>query len=151
MGIQMTNMMASGFGGMLADDTVDFGAHYLVPINLFGQTVYLTTTHVCTFIVLVVILALALYARHQVLKEDYDVPNNVQNVIEFLIEFLQGVVKNNMGEYAGIYMNYVMTLMIFIFIANTSGLFGLRPPTADYGTTLAMALITFVLIQYAWF
>ena len=41
--------------------------------------------------------------------------------------------------------------MVFIFFANTSGLFGLRPPTADYGTTLALALITFVLIQYSAF
>lgn len=41
--------------------------------------------------------------------------------------------------------------MVFIFISNTSGLFGLRPPTADYGTTLALALITFVLIQFSAF
>ena len=41
--------------------------------------------------------------------------------------------------------------MISNFFANTSGLFGLRPPTADYGTTLALALISFVLIQYSAF
>ena len=29
-----------------------------------------------------------------------------------------------------------------------SGLFGLRPPTADYGITLPLGLITFALIQY---
>ena len=47
--------------------------------------------------------------------------------------------------------NYIGTIMVFIFFSNTSGLFGLRPPTADYGTTLALALITFVLIQYSAF
>lgn len=31
-----------------------------------------------------------------------------------------------------------------------SGLFGLRPPTADFGTTFGLALITFVMIEYAW-
>ncbi|MCQ2491856.1 MAG: F0F1 ATP synthase subunit A [Lachnospiraceae bacterium] len=150
MGMLMTNMMAgAGSGVMLAD--ADFTAHYLMPINLFGQKVFFTTTHVCTCIVLIAILALAFYARHAVLKEDYEVPNNVQNVVEMLIEFLDGVVANNMGRHAKAFSNYIMTLMIFIFIANTSGLFGLRPPTADYGTTLALALISFVLIQYSAF
>ena len=45
-------------------------------------------------------------------------------------------------------MNYVGTLFIFVFLSNISGLFGLRPPTADYGTTFSLALITFVMIQY---
>ncbi|MDD6057427.1 MAG: F0F1 ATP synthase subunit A, partial [Clostridiales bacterium] len=39
------------------------------------------------------------------------------------------------------------TRFIFIFISNISGLFGLRPPTADYGTTLALGLISFSLIR----
>lgn len=37
---------------------------------------------------------------------------------------------------------------MFILLSNISGLFGLRPPTADYGTTFSLALITFVMIQY---
>ena len=40
--------------------------------------------------------------------------------------------------------------MAFIFLSNISGLFGLRPPTADFGTTFGLALITFVMIEYAW-
>jgi F-type H+-transporting ATPase subunit a len=150
MGIQMTNLMAGVNSNiMLADDAVDFSAHYLVPIKLFGQTVYLTTTHVTTLIVAAAILLLAAFARHEIMKEDYEVPNGVQNVIEMLVEFLEGVVHNNMGRHARPFVHYVATIMIFIFISNTSGLFGLRPPTADYGTTLALALITFVMIQYS--
>lgn len=145
MGIQMANWM--GMTPMLAD--VDFSAHYLVPIQLFGQTVYLTTTHVTTLIVAIVILLLAVFARHQIMKEDYDVPNAAQNIIEMVVEFLENVIHNSMGKHAKPFVNYVGTVMIFIFLSNISGLFGLRPPTADYGTTLALALITFVLIQYS--
>ena len=36
-------------------------------------------------------------------------------------------------------------------MSNISGLFGLRPPTADYGTTLALGLITFFLIHITQF
>ena len=32
-------------------------------------------------------------------------------------------------------------------MSNISGLVGLRPPTADYGTTFALALITFFMIR----
>jgi F-type H+-transporting ATPase subunit a len=36
---------------------------------------------------------------------------------------------------------------MFILISNISGLLGLRPPTADFGTTLCLGLITFSLIH----
>ena len=134
---------------MLADNAVDFSVHYLLPVKFFGQTVYITTTHVTTLIVAGSIILLALFARHQIMKEDYEVPNGVQNVIELVVEFLSDLIHGSMGRHAKPFVNYVSTVMIFIFLSNISGLFGLRPPTADYGTTLALALITFVLIQYS--
>ncbi len=53
-----------------------------------------------------------------------------------------------MGKYAGKFVNYISALFLFIFVSNISGLFGLRPPTADYGVTLPLGLITFGIIQY---
>ncbi|MEE1312272.1 MAG: F0F1 ATP synthase subunit A [Lachnospiraceae bacterium] len=151
MGSLMTNLISGpGSALMLAENDVDFMAHYLVPIDLFGQQVWITTTHVTTFIVAVTILIFALAARHSIMK-DYDVPNGFQNFIEFLVEALEGIVKGSMGRQAKSFVNYIGTIMLFIFLSNISGLFGLRPPTADYGTTLALALITFVLIQYGAF
>jgi F-type H+-transporting ATPase subunit a len=61
---------------------------------------------------------------------------------------LDGVVKGGMGKSAYKFMNYIGTVFIFILICNISGLFGLRPPTADYGVTLPLGLITFVLIHF---
>ena len=46
------------------------------------------------------------------------------------------------------FSNYIGTIFAFILLSNLSGLFGLRPPTADFGTTFALAMITFVLIHY---
>ena len=53
-----------------------------------------------------------------------------------------------MGKWAPRFVNYISTIFIFILMSNISGLFGLRPPTADYGTTLALALITFFMIRF---
>jgi F-type H+-transporting ATPase subunit a len=81
------------------------------------------------------------------LKKATDVPGDGQNVIELMVELLQGMVQGSMGKWAPGFMNYIGTLFIFILISNISGLIGLRPPTADYGTTLCLGLITFTLIH----
>ena len=81
---------------------------------------------VTTVIVCLILLALILFARHEIMK-DYDEPNVVQNVVEMIVEKMDAMV-----------------------VSNISGLFGLRPPTADFGTTFGLALITFVMIEYAW-
>ena len=46
------------------------------------------------------------------------------------------------------FANYISTIFLFILLSNISGLLGLRPPTADYGVTFPMGLITFCLIFF---
>ena len=53
-----------------------------------------------------------------------------------------------MGKNGIPYRNYIGTLFLFLIVSNLSGLLGLRPPTADYGVTLPLGVITFILIQY---
>ena len=36
----------------------------------------------------------------------------------------------------------------WLLLSNLSGLMGLRPPTADYGVTLPLGIMTFVLIHF---
>ena len=62
--------------------------------------------------------------------------------------FNDKMVEGTMGKWAPRFVNYISTIFIFILMSNISGLFGLRPPTADYGTTLALALITFFMIRF---
>ncbi len=128
----------------------DFYIHELKPLNFFGQTVYITTTHVCTLIVFVTIIILALCARHAVLKtKDGEVPGKFATGVELAVNTLLNFVNGTMGKAGKNYINYIGTLFVFVLFSNISGLFGLRPPTADYGTTLCIALVSFVMIQYA--
>jgi F-type H+-transporting ATPase subunit a len=146
MGCGLTGSVA---GATLLSNDVDFFIHSYLEFQLFGQTLSINTTMVSTVIVCVVLLGLILFARHEIMK-DYDEPNAVQNAVEMIVETLDGMVTGIMGHHAKNYMNYVEVLMAFIFLSNISGLFGLRAPTADFGTTFALALITFVMIEYAW-
>ena len=140
--------MEYGMNVMLLSDTeVDFFIHTLIPYQFFGQEVYITSTHICTIIVMVTMVILALLARRHIMKAK-EVPTGVQNVVETIVELLMKFVQSTMGKHHTKYFNYVGTLFMFIFLSNISGLFGLRPPTADYGVTFCMALITFTLIQY---
>lgn len=132
---------------LAADKEVDFSIHHLIPYQFMGQTVYITSSHISMLILIVCIMIFALIARKKIMKAQ-EIPTGLQNVVEFAVETLQGFVDSSMGKHGGKYVNYVGTLFLFVLLSNISGLFGLRPPTADYGTTLCLALITFVMIQY---
>ena len=84
--------MRSGFATGIqvisnSSEDVDFYIHELYPIHFFGTTVYITTTHVCTFIVLLVIAILAICARRSVLKTR-DNPSKFATGVELAIESL---------------------------------------------------------------
>ena len=129
----------------------DFYIHLLYPINFFGHTVYITSTHVCTIIVMAVLMIFTLVARKSFLKaQKTGKPTTFSTIIEMGVDMLIRFVESTLGSEAGKhYITYIGVLFLYIFCSNISGIFGLRPPTADYGTTLCLALITFVMIEYA--
>ena len=133
---------------ILMSESADLGfmIEGIVSFELFGQTVWLTTSHACILIIMAVIIGFCIVANRK-LKKATEVPDGFQNIIELIVELLQNMVGDTMGKWAPGFMNYIGTIFMFILLSNISGLFGLRPPTADYGTTLALGLITFSLIH----
>lgn len=136
-------------GILLAESSkeVDFFIHGVFKYTLFGQEVWITTTHVCLLILMIVLIGFFMIAG-KCMKNATEVPSGFQNLLELLVEFLDGMINGVMGKFAPKFRNYIGTLFIFIFFSNISGLMGLRPPTADYGVTFALAVVTFVLIHY---
>lgn len=126
---------------------VDFMIHGYYKLNFFGSEVYITTTHVCLLIVCLALVVLGLAVRHK-MKHASTVPDGLQNFAEFYVEMLDGIVRGNMFGHWRKYANYILTIFMFILFANISGIFGLRPPTADFCVTLTLALITFAVIQF---
>ena len=133
--------------GILLSADIDFMIHGVFSYEIFGQTVWITTTHISLLLVVLALIGIA-FAINRVMKKATEVPGTAQNAAEIVVEMLDGVVKGGMGKSAYKFMNYIGTVFIFILICNISGLFGLRPPTADYGVTLPLGLITFVLIHF---
>ena len=133
--------------GILLSAEVDFMIHGVFSYEIFGQTVWITTTHICLLIILLALIGLA-FVVNRVMKRAEEVPTGVQNVAELIVELLDNMVKSGMGKSAYKFMNYIGTVFIFILVCNLSSLVGLRPPTADFGVTLPLGILTFVLIHY---
>lgn len=127
-------------------DGIDFMIHGVFSYQLFGQEVWITTSHICLLIVVLVLLLFFIIGG-SVFRHAKTVPTGFQNFAELIVELLDSVVIGGMGEKGKGFRNYIGVVFIFILISNISGLLGLRPPTADYGVTLPLGLLTFTLIH----
>lgn len=126
-------------------EEIDFMIHGVFSYELFGQKVWITTSHVCSLICILTLMAF-FYLGGKVFKHADEIPTGFQNFVEMIVEMLDGIVDSTMGKNGKNFRNYIGTIFIFILFCNISGLLGLRPPTADYGTTLPLGLATFTLI-----
>lgn len=130
-----------------AGSDIDVMVHGLFKYSFFGHEVWITTTHVSLLFVMLILIVFSV-AAGQAIKKGAEVPGNFQNVVELIVEKLDGMVDGTMGKNAVKYRNYVGTIFIFILFSNIAGLLGLRSPTADYGVTFPLGVITFALIRY---
>ncbi len=137
----------------MGENKVDFYIHGYQEVHIGDFSFWITTTHVCLAIVMAVLITFAIVANRVIKKADYrKAPTGFLNVLEMMVETLDKLILDNMGrKLAPVFRNYVSALFLLILTCNLSGLFGLRPPTADYGVTLPLALITFFMIQYQGF
>ncbi|MCR4896295.1 MAG: F0F1 ATP synthase subunit A [Lachnospiraceae bacterium] len=140
-----------GYGVLMSSgefDSSSFMIHGIFKYSFFGHEVWITNTHVSILVIMILLIVFSLLGG-RCLKKATMKPGKFQNVVELLVEFLDGIVDKAMGKGAPKYYNYIGTLFVFILVSNISGLLGLRPPTADYGVTLPLGILTFILVHYA--
>lgn len=106
----------------------------------------ISETLLVTWIIMAVLIALAIAARIALRKFE-TIPKGAQNVIELIVEAINNLTIDTMGEQNKGFAPFVGTILIFIAFANISGLFGLKPPTSDVNTTLGLGVLTFLTIQ----
>ena len=70
-----------------------------------------------------------------------------QAVAEFIVTWLQNFVRGMIGEEAKEYVPYLVSVLIYIALSNVIGLFGLKPPTQDLNVTVALSLMSIILIE----
>ncbi|RLC84965.1 MAG: hypothetical protein DRI79_12045, partial [Chloroflexi bacterium] len=77
-------------------------------------------------------------------------PGLVQNMLEWIVEAIERLIREMVGvEDTSIFLPLVGTLAFFIGTANLIGLLpGLKSPTPDINTPLAMALVVLFSVPY---
>lgn len=105
-------------------------------ILLFGMKIPIYQAIVIQWVIMAMIISLI-----------FIFSKKLRTVPIFVVETLNNLVKENMGEkYLG-FAPFIGTLAIFLLFMNLFDLFGFRPPTADYSVTLGLAIISFAIIQ----
>ena len=126
---------------------MDFNIRNLWVLEIGGVEIWITQTILNTWIIMGVLIVGAIILRILLRKMD-DVPSRkVQNVVEAIIEAFDRFVKSTAGEKAEFVGGWFFMVFVFVLISNLSGMVGLRPPTADWATTIALAMVTFFLIH----
>jgi len=118
----------------------------LVPYVVFTiGPIEITSTVVTTWLI-VAFLGVVSYLIGRSLKVR---PGLFQNILEWVVESIDGLLQSMIGEGSRFLLPFVGTLAIFIAVANLTGLIpGLKAPTTDINTPLALALIVFVSVHY---
>lgn len=112
--------------------------------NVGGTDVYLTEAMLATWILMAVVLVVALILRLRILGFR-DVPAGLQNILESLVEGMDGLTANMIGRPSDGYSAYFFGVFGFILLSNYSGMLRLRSPTTDLAATVALALCTFLI------
>jgi F-type H+-transporting ATPase subunit a len=135
---------------------LEVGEHFywqLGNLKIHGQ-VFLTS-----WFVIAILVVASLAATRNIQK----VPSGIQNLMEYALEFIRDLTKNQIGEkeYRP-WVPFIGTLFLFIFVSNWSGALvpwrliklpagELAAPTNDINTTVALALLTSLAYFYAGF
>lgn len=136
-----------GAGMLLSSQDLGFMIKGVFSFYIGDTEIWITTTHVCLLILILLLTIFSLCAK-RTMKNASDVPGTFQCIVEMIVEMLDNMIKDVMGKNATKFLNYIGTIFIFILLSNISGLFGLRPPTADYGVTFPLGVLTFTLITF---
>lgn len=101
---------------------------------------------VCLTIILIFI---ALIMGHKLKKIDPTKKTPLWLVpVIFIVDLINSFIKTNIGKRWKSYAPYFLTLAIFLFVANTSGIFGIDNPTSYLVLNFALGLITFFIVQF---
>jgi F-type H+-transporting ATPase subunit a len=117
--------------------------------------------HGQVFIVIWLVMAVLLSISLVGTKNLSRIPKSFQNFMEFILEFLQDIAKNQIGEHEyRAWVPYIATIFLFILGSNWAGALipwkliklpegELAAPTNDINTTVALALLTSMAYFYA--
>lgn len=99
-----------------------------------------------SWVIMAVLVGISILVTRNLSVEN---PGKGQLLLETAVTALHNMVSDMVGEKGQKYVPYLMTVLIYIGFSNVIGLFGFKPPTKDLTVTIALAVMSILLIEFA--
>jgi F-type H+-transporting ATPase subunit a len=118
-----------------------------IGFNLFG-ILEVTNTLLAAYLASAILIVIAIIIRIFFIPRLKERPSKAQLVLEMAVDGIQVFTQSKVEKWAAASLApYIFTVGLFIVFNGILELFGMRPAMTDINTTIALAVITFVLIQ----
>lgn len=117
--------------------------YFTIPMPI--QDFPVTESQVNSLAVLVMLFGLCLYLTHGI-RKNVSVKRTV--LAEWIVEKVEGLVKENMGEFFSTFGPFIAAVMGLSAFSSLLALFGLYAPTSDINIVGGWAILVFFLITY---
>lgn len=118
------------------------GAPIYFVIPIFGG-IPITASLVVTWGVMLVLTLVCIWLTHDLKVKNI---SKRQAAAEFIVKTAENFVRSNMGEKWAHYTPFIASIFALSLCSSLASLVGLWSPTADVSTTMAWAIVVFVII-----
>lgn len=118
------------------------GAPIYFVIPIFGG-IPITASVVVTWGVMLVLTLVCIWLTHDLKVKNI---SKRQAAAEFIVKTAENFVRSNMGEKWAHYTPFIASIFALSLCSSLASLVGLWSPTADVSTTMAWAIVVFVII-----
>ena len=132
-------------GGLAERLTDEMTCETVFTIPLFGG-IEIDEAVVVTWIIIAVLTLLSIFLTRNLRVEN---PSKRQLALETVIGGLRNFFQDILGEEGRQYVPYLISVALYIGVANLIGLVGFKPPTKDMNVTAALAIMSIVLVETA--
>ncbi len=133
-------------GGISKELMEELNCETVFSFTVAGIKVNVSEAVVVTWIIMAVLILVS-----AILTANLKVHNisKRQAVAELIVTKLTGMVENMIGPKGKKYVPYLTTVLLYIGLSNTIGLFGFKAPTKDLSVTIALAFMSIMLVEAA--
>ena len=130
----------------LVDELIDqLSVKTVFTIPIFGG-IKIAESVVVMWIIMAIVIVASIFLTRNLSMEN---PGKRQLFLEVCIGKFYGFFEGLLGEEGKCYIPYLMSVGLFIGIANVIGLFGFKPPTKDMNVTIALAVMSMFVIEWS--
>lgn len=121
------------------------GARIFFTIPMPLQDLPITESQINSWIVLVTLFFFCKFMTHGISEH---IKLKRQHFAELIVEKVDGLVLENMGEYFKGYSPFIIAILALSALSSLMSLLGLFPPTSDLNVVGGWAILVFILITY---